>query len=252
MSRLAQRVALVTGAGQSVGRGIATVLAANGARVAVNDLHEERAVDTTKSIVDAGGSALSVPFDATSRSAIDEAREVIGRELGPVDILVNNAGIVEDNLPALFLDSDPENWMPQYALNLFGSMHCMHAFAPEMVDRGWGRIIQISSGAASTPGSPGVSLYASAKAGIEGLVRHLASEIGSFGVTVNALALGLMENVTQKADPERFQASLSRVPVRRFGQPEEVGAAACWLASDEGAFVTGQVIHVNGGVFYGR
>jgi NAD(P)-dependent dehydrogenase (short-subunit alcohol dehydrogenase family) len=235
-----------------VGRGIATVLAASGTVVAVNDLHPERAADTVQAIVDAGGSALPVPFDVTSRREIDESVALILQELGPIDILVNNAGVVEDTVPRPFLTSEPQDWTPQYDLNLFGSMHCIHAIAPGMADRGWGRIVQISSGAAATQGSPGVSLYASAKAGIEGLIRHLANEVGPHGVTVNALALGLMENVAHKANPEPFQAALSRVPVRRFGRAVEVGAAVRWLASDDGGFITGQVIHLNGGAFNGR
>src|ERR1700722_9779074 len=172
------RVALVTGAGQGMGRGIATVLAVGGMTVAVNDLHSERAAGTVAGIVAAGGKALSVPFDVTSRSQIDEAVALIDKELGPIAILVNNAGVVEGMVPTPFLESDPASWAPQYALNLFGSMHCIHAAAPGMVERGWGRIVQISSGAASTRGSSGVSLYGSAKAGIEGLIRHLANEIG--------------------------------------------------------------------------
>jgi NAD(P)-dependent dehydrogenase (short-subunit alcohol dehydrogenase family) len=246
------RVALVTGAGQSMGRGIATALAAAGMAVAVNDLHPERAASTVEEIVSAGGTALAVPFDATSRSQIDHAVALVSKELGPIAILVNNAGVVEGMIPTPFLESDPASWMAQYDLNVFGSMHCMQAVAPGMVERGWGRIVQISSGAGSTQGSPGVSLYGSSKAGIEGLIRHLANEIGPGGVTVNALALGLMDNVIGKIDPERIEAFVSRVPVRRLGRAADVGAAVRWLASEEAGFVTGQVIHLNGGAFNGR
>jgi NAD(P)-dependent dehydrogenase (short-subunit alcohol dehydrogenase family) len=247
-----ERVALVTGAGQGMGRGIAAALAKKGVIVAVNDLHADRAEAVAKEVRDSGGSALAVPFDATSRPAIDDAVAIIGRELGPIDILVNNAGVVEGTTVVPFLDSKPDDWMPQYALNLFGSMHCIHAVAPGMVVRGWGRVIQISSGAASTRGSGGVSLYASAKAGIEGLIRHLAHEVGPAGVTVNALALGLMENAAGKIDQQRFEAFVSTVPVRRLGRAAEVGAAVDWLVSDDAGFVTGQVIHLNGGAFNGR
>jgi NAD(P)-dependent dehydrogenase (short-subunit alcohol dehydrogenase family) len=130
-------------------------------------------------------------------------------------------------------------------------MHCIQATAPGMVDKGWGRIIQISSGAGSRGLRIGVSLYGAAKAGIEGLLRHLAAELARSGVTVNALALGLMENVGEKGPAAGTQAILRAVPVGRLGRADEVGAVA-WLASEEGAFVTGQVIHLNGGSLEGR
>jgi NAD(P)-dependent dehydrogenase (short-subunit alcohol dehydrogenase family) len=251
------KVALVTGAGQSVGRGIAEVLAADGVSVAVNDLHPDRAESTARDIVAAGGQAVAVPFDVTDRAAIEAGVDRVKSELGPVDILVNNAGVVEgiatspDRVP--FLASDPDRWMPQYALNLFGSMHCVHVVAPGMVERGWGRIVQISSGAASTGLSNGMSLYASAKAGIEGLFRHVATELAPTGVTANVLALGMMANNGETGAPsETIDRLLSRQPMRRFGKPAEVGAAVRWLAGDDAGFVTGQVIHLNGGTLNGR
>jgi 3-oxoacyl-[acyl-carrier protein] reductase len=251
------RIALVTGAGQSVGQGIAEVLAGDEIAVAVNDLHPERAEATVSRITAAGGSALAVPFDVTDRRAIDAGVERVESELGPIDILVNNAGVVEGIATSpdrvAFLRSDPERWMPQYALSLFGSMHCIHATGSGMVERGWGRIIQISSGAAATGLNNGMSLYASAKAGIEGLIRHLATENAATGVTANVLALGSMaNNLTDAVSPERAQQILSRQPMKRFGEPTEVGAAVSWLADDDAGYVTGQVIHLNGGTFNGR
>jgi NAD(P)-dependent dehydrogenase (short-subunit alcohol dehydrogenase family) len=252
-----QRVALVTGAGQGVGRGIAEVLGADGCAVAVNDLHPDRAEAVAQAIIDAGGHATAAPFDVTDREAIVAGVAKVTSDLGPVDILVNNAGIPEGYASSSdrvqFLGSDPQRWMRQYELNLFGSMHCIHVVGPGMVERGWGRIIQISSGAASVGMDIGMSLYASAKGGIEGLLRHLAVEVAVAGVTVNTLALGMMENNAQTGAPEELIAHLrSRVPVGRFGAPTEAGAAIRWLASEDAGFVTGQVIHFNGGSVFGR
>jgi NAD(P)-dependent dehydrogenase (short-subunit alcohol dehydrogenase family) len=249
---MTDRVALVTGAGQGVGLGIATVLANEGAAVAVNDLHPERAEAVARSIVEAGGKAVGVAFDVTDRPRVEDGIAAVTEQLGPIDILVNNAGIAEQMAIGPFLQSDPATWRPTFDLNLFGSMECIHAVAPAMVDRGWGRVIQISSGASSTGLSIGVSLYGAAKAGIEGLFRHLAVELGPAGVTCNVLALGLMENGVRTDQPERLAALTRSIPVRRLGRATEIGAAVHWLASDSAAYVTGQVIHVNGGSLNGR
>jgi NAD(P)-dependent dehydrogenase (short-subunit alcohol dehydrogenase family) len=249
---MTDRVALVTGAGQGVGLGIATVLANEGVTVAVNDLHPERAEAVARSIVDAGGKAVGVAFDVTDRPGVEGGITAVTDQLGPIDILVNNAGIAEHMATGPFLQSDPTTWRPTFDLNLFGSMECIHAVAPVMVERGWGRIVQISSGASSTGLSIGVSLYGAAKAGIEGLFRHLAVELGPTGVTCNVLALGLMENGVRTDPPERVAALTRSIPVRRLGRATEIGAAVCWLASDSAAYVTGQVIHVNGGALNGR
>ena len=248
------RVALVTGAGQGVGRGVAEVLAASGFVVLVNDLHRDRAEETVRGLRDAGGEAVAAPFDVTVRPEIDEALASLVPQIGPVDILVNNAGVPEAYEPAPLLSSDPERWMSPVALNLFGSMHCIQAVGPGMVERGWGRIVQISSGTASFGRNIGVSLYAGSKAAIEGVIRHLAAEIGSSGVTANALALGLMENAA--TSPAAADIGIERlvadVPLQRFGKMREVGAAVRWLVSEDAGFVTGQVIHLNGGQLNGR
>jgi NAD(P)-dependent dehydrogenase (short-subunit alcohol dehydrogenase family) len=242
------RVALVTGSGQATGRGIARGLAASGFAIAVNDLHADRAEETVRLILDAGGQAIAAPFDCTNRDAIFSAVAGIAGELGPVDVLVNNAGVPESWRPEPFIDSDPASWSAQFDLNLFGNMHAVQAVAPGMAERGWGRVIQISSGSAATGQSIGVSLYAAAKAGIEGLLRHVATELGPSGVTVNTLSLGVQQNVVQRG----VEAIVRGIPVRRAGRPADVAAAVCWLASDDGGFVSGQVIHINGGSYNGR
>ena len=246
------RVALVTGAGQATGRGIALGLAVHGFAIAVNDLHGERADETVQLIVDAGGQAVAAPFDCRDRAAIFSAVGRASAELGPIDVLVNNAGVPEGWRPEPFIGSDPSTWAAQFDLNLFGNMHVIQAVAPGMVERGWGRVIQISSGSAATGQSIGVSLYAAAKAGIEGLLRHVATELGPNGVTVNTLSLGVQQNVAERGASSGVEAIVRGIPVRRAGRPTDVAAAVCWLASDDAGFVTGQVIHINGGSYNGR
>jgi NAD(P)-dependent dehydrogenase (short-subunit alcohol dehydrogenase family) len=248
------RIALVTGAGRSVGQGIARALGADGAAVAVNDLHADRAQAVADEIVAAGGRAVAIPFDVTDHGAVVDGVARIGAELGPVDILVNNAGIPEGGTQGRFVETTPEMWKRYIDINMYGSMYCIHTVLGGMTDRRWGRIIQISSGTASRGLPSGVGLYAASKAGIEGLLRHITHEVAEQGVTVNALALGLMANVAAglEAGNANLQMILSRVPMQRLGEPAEVGAAVVWLCSEEGGFVTGQTIHLNGGSFHGR
>jgi 3-oxoacyl-[acyl-carrier protein] reductase len=246
MFSLAGRTALVTGAGQGVGRGIARVLAAQGARVAVNDIDAVRAESTAKQLEAAGATALAVPFDVTDPAAVRDALERIAARLGPVDVLVNNAGIPPGSrgMSKKFLDSGPEDWAALIDINLYGAMHCIRAALPGMVERGWGRVIQISSGASQRGLNIGVSSYGASKSGIEGLIRHVAVECARSGVTANSIALGLMNN---QKNPGATAHIAAGIPMGRLGEPEEAGALCAFLASDEAAYVTGQTIHLNGG-----
>ena len=248
---LTGRTALVTGAGRSVGEGIARELAAAGARVAVNDLHADRAESVAASIRDTGGEALAAPFDVTDAAALDDALGRVTAELGPVDVLVNNAGVPEGQRTRHFLETDEADWLMQIELNLLASMRVIRAVLPGQVERGWGRVVQISSGASSRGLDIGVGAYGAAKSGIEGLVRHVATEVGPSGVTVNAIALGLMENVGRR-NADHLEHLVRDIPVRRLGRPSEIGGAAVWLCSEYGGYVTGQVVHVNGGSLNGR
>ena len=249
---LTGRTALVTGAGRSVGRGIAMSLAAAGARVAVNDLHADRAAETVAAITDHGGTAVAVPFDVTDEAAVERATVSITRRLGAVEILVNNAGIAEaDQGLRRFADSTPDSWRPTIELNLIGSMLMTHAVLASMIERRFGRIIQISSGAASHGLPIGVSAYGAAKAGAESFIRHVAVENARHGVTANSLALGLMDNIDASAS-DAMTRILRTIPIGRLGTPAEVGAAVVWLASDLGGLCTGQVVHLDGGASFGR
>lgn len=241
--------ALVTGSGRGVGVGIAEALASQGAAVAVNDLDEGRARATVERIVARGGVAVAVPFDVTDAGAVAagvaDACSLLG---GRIDVLVNNAGVPEGMGLTPFREMAPETWRRFVDLNLYGSLHCIRSVVDDMVEAGWGRIVQISSAAGRTGIDIGISLYGASKSGIEGFVRHLSQELARTGVTVNTLALGLMANAIDPDSPDEVVASLSKtVPVGRMGQPEDVGAAVVYLASEEASWITGQTIGLDGG-----
>lgn len=242
------RLALVTGAGQGVGRGVAQALAAQGATVAVNDLHADRAEATQRLLESTGGTSTSIPFDVTDRAAVavgvDRVRDELGR---PIDILVNNAGVPEGMALRHFREMDPGEWNRFIDLNLYGSFHCIHAVLDPMCEQGWGRVVQISSGAGRTGLASGVSAYGASKSGIEGFIRHLALEVAASGVTANTIALGLMDNLPEDAGSDAIRALARRVPVGRLGSPNDVGAAVVYVASEEAAWMTGQTLNLNGG-----
>jgi NAD(P)-dependent dehydrogenase (short-subunit alcohol dehydrogenase family) len=244
MFDLSGRVALVTGAGRSIGAGIAQTIAEAGAAVAVNDLDAERARESAQQITDVGGgSAIPCPFDVTDLDAVERAVADIEAELGAIDILVNNAGIVENAGTAFFRESTPDYWHRWIDLNLFGVLNCTRAVIDGMCDREFGRVVTISSGAGVTGLSIGMSAYAAGKGGAISFMRHLAMETAKFGVTANTLALGMMENTAGREMPDQVRRPN---PVGRLGTGRDVGAAVVWLAS-EGSWVTGQTIGVNGG-----
>jgi NAD(P)-dependent dehydrogenase (short-subunit alcohol dehydrogenase family) len=227
------RVALVTGAGQGVGAGIAKALAAEGAQVVVNDLHRDRAESVASEI---GGSARAVAADVTD---LDAVRAMVAG-IGAVDVLVNNAGVPEGFALKRFREMEAEEWDKFIRLNLYGVLHCTSAVVDGMVDRGWGRIVTISSEAGRIGVGFGISIYGAAKAGAVGFSHHLATELIGTGVTVNCLSLGLMQ--TGSEDARRPPP-----PTARLGRPEDVAAAVVYLASDAAEWVTGQTLPVNGG-----
>jgi len=242
---LTGKVALVTGAGQSIGVGIAATLAEAGAAVAVNDLVAERAEATAALIREQGGTAFVAPFDVTDYDAVFAAVATIEAELGPVDVLVNNAGIAEGAGAKFFLDDEatPEYWEKWVDLNLYGVMYTCKAIVPGMVERGFGRVVTISSGAGTQGLAIGMSAYAAGKGGAIGFMRHLAMETAKSGVTANSLALGMMENNAERLPAETIP---KLNPIGRLGTGRDVGTTVVWLAA-EGSWITGQTIQVNGG-----
>ena len=238
---LSGRTALVTGAGRNIGAGIARGLAAQGARVIVNDYFADRAAGVAAEITEAGGSASAAAFDVTDLDAVVAA---VG-EIGTVDILVNNAGLAgpTDMRAEQFREMDPADWRSAVDVNLYGVMNCCHAVVDAMCEHRWGRIITVSSAAATIGTHIGVAPYSAGKGGGLAFTRTLALEVARFGVTANSLALGLFERKNHQIT-EHFAKA---IPVGRTGRPEDVAAACVWLASEEAAWVTAQTIGINGG-----
>ncbi|HUY75675.1 MAG TPA: 3-oxoacyl-ACP reductase FabG [Ktedonobacterales bacterium] len=260
MARLSGRVALVTGAGRGIGAATAKRLAEEGARVVVADLDlegservaQEIGALATPDLADASATprALALRCDV---SAADSVQQTFDRALdtfGQLDILVNNAGILRDNL--LFKMSD-DDWDLVVGVHLRGAFLCARAAQKAMVAAKYGRIISLSS--TSALGNRGQANYSAVKAGLQGLTRTLAIELGPFGITANAVAPGFIDTDMTRATaqrmgvtPEAFQAGASQlIPLRRIGQPSEVASVIAFLASDDASYVSGQVIYVAGG-----
>lgn len=255
------RTALVTGAGQGVGRCIALTLAREGARVAVNDLVAERAEKVVGEIAAAGGTALAAAFDVTDLHA---ARETVER-IGAIDILVNNAGIIperrtgEVGLPA-FVEQPPEHWAKIVDLNLMGTLNVTHACLKGMVARRHGRIVTIMSDAGRT-GEARYVVYGAAKAAQGGMTRSLAREVGAHRISVNAVSLSAVSHEAPMADflredatpetHETLRKMLAAYPLgkglARLARPQDAANAVAFLVSDAAEYVTGQVLSVNGG-----
>lgn len=244
MFELTGKVAMVTGAGQGVGAGIAKMFAQQGAKVLVNDLHEERAAQTVEAIRNSGGNAHTSCFDVADYVAVNAACEAAEKAHGAVDILVNNAGIPAGMTPRPFLDTLPEDWLPYVDINLYGVMNCCHVLVKGMAQRGYGRVITISSGAGTVGLGLGVSAYAAGKGGGISFMRHLALENARQGVTANTIAVGLINN---QMEPEVTQHLAKGIPAGRLGEPEDIAALCVYLASQECAWMTGQTLQLNGG-----
>jgi NAD(P)-dependent dehydrogenase (short-subunit alcohol dehydrogenase family) len=241
---LSKRVALVTGAGQGVGAGIVRMLARQGARIAVNDVHADRAEAVAAAVRAGGARAVAAAFDVTDLAAVTSGVRAAEAALGPIDVLVNNAGVPEGMGVAAFREMAPSEWRRYVDLNLYGVLNCTKAVIDGMCARRFGRVVTISSGAGQIGIRLGVSLYGAGKGGAIAFMRHLAMECARDGVTANTLALGLMSD--RRDTPETAPVA-STVPVGRLGTPDEVGAAVVYLASDEAGWLTGQTIGLNGG-----
>ncbi|NUU21688.1 MAG: SDR family oxidoreductase [Streptomycetaceae bacterium] len=251
MFELNGRVALVTGAGQGVGAGIAEALAAQGAQVAVNDIESKRADETVRRIRESGHTAHAVPFDVTDYDAVVSAVRRFERGIGPIDILVNNVGNAGSGafIPRPFRDSDPSDWRRFTEVNLFGVMNCVKAVIDGMSARHYGRIMTIASGSGVIGQAIGVSLYAAAKGGAISFMRHLAIESAADGVTANTIALGLIDPAASGRDGGRVREMAARLPVGRIGTPDDPAALCAYLCSGEASWITGQTLHLNGGSY---
>jgi NAD(P)-dependent dehydrogenase (short-subunit alcohol dehydrogenase family) len=248
-SLLTDKVAVVTGGGGGIGRGISEAFATHGAVVVVADVDAERATDTVTAIEERGGEASAEVVDVRERDQVDAlARRTLDRH-GRVDVLVNNVGhYLYRGLR--FLDTDEEHWDALYAVNLRHMFLCTKAFAPSMVERGSGSIVNVSTVEAFR-GIPNQVVYSAFKAGVTQFTKSLALDLGNDGVRVNAIAPDLTETIqvpySRWVKPEQEALIPTWVPVGRFGTPDDIAGCALFLASDLSAFVTGTTVHADGG-----
>ena len=243
--RFKDRVALVTGAGRGIGAATAQLMAAEGAKVAVSDLDEAPAKEIAGPI-----NGLAIACDVSRREQVDRMVERTVAELGRLDILVTCAGIIRDNL--LFKMSD-DDWDAVIDTHLKGTFLCARAVQRHMVDQKYGKMVFLSS--TSALGNRGQANYSAAKAGLQGMARTLAIELGPYNINVNTVAPGFVETRMTRATADRmgvdYEAfklgAASQIPLRRVGQPEDIASVISFLCSDESSFVSGQTVYVRGG-----
>jgi 3-oxoacyl-[acyl-carrier protein] reductase len=247
---MSQRIAIVTGSARGIGAGVAKRLAANGMAVAVLDLNEADGAGTVAEIEKAGGKAIAVGADVSDADQVQAAVAQVVAELGEPTVLVNNAGVTRDNLLFKMTETD---WDTVMNVHLRGAFLMTKAVQQYMVSAKWGRIVNLSS--TSAVGNRGQVNYSAAKAGMQGLTKTLAIELGKFGVTANAVAPGFIATDMTAATASRLgmsfedfqKAAASQIPVQRVGEPADIAAAISFFTSEEAGFVSGQVLYVAGG-----
>jgi 3-oxoacyl-[acyl-carrier protein] reductase len=240
------RVAIVTGASRGIGRAISIALVDHGATLAVTDILTEAVWAFADELRNQGRTAQAFMLDVTDSASIEATVEGVLERFGRIDILVNNAGIARDQL---LMRMKREDWDLVIRLNLTGAFACTQAVLRPMLKQRSGRIVSISS-VVGQMGNAGQSNYAASKAGLIGFSKAVAREVAGRNITVNVVAPGLVDTDMTRALPEAVRSEwVSKVPLARFGTPEDVAAAVCFLASDGAAYITGQVLAVNGGMY---
>ena len=228
------KTAVVTGGGSGIGQAVAQRLRADGLHVAVIDLNPSDA-------------EFAYTADVTDRTAVDDALTAIRAQLGPVTVLVNAAGLEKFKR---FTDITFDDWQRVIDVNLNGVFHCVQAVLPDMIEAGWGRIVNISSSSTHS-GQPFMTPYVAAKSAVNGLTKSLALEYGPSGITVNAVPPGFIDTpMLRKSEARGYlvvEKNIEATPVRRIGRPEDIAAACAFLISDEAGYITGQILGVNGG-----
>jgi 3-oxoacyl-[acyl-carrier protein] reductase len=253
MAETSKRIVVVTGGSRGIGRSICISMAGANTHIYFNyfnpanpDEEVEKAKETENAIIDAGGSATSVSVDVVSEPAVNAFFGKIMEEAGQIDVLVNNAGITRDGLLVRMKTTD---WDAVLDTNLKGSFLCTQAVAKIMMKQRYGRIVNIAS-VVGAIGNAGQANYSASKAGVIGFTKSVAKELAPRGVTVNAVAPGFIEtDMTAVLSDKVKEALMKQIPMGHIGKPEDVAAAIIFLASEDASYITGQVIHVNGGMF---
>lgn len=243
---MSKRTALVTGASRGIGKACALALASAGHRLILASRTLEKLEETAAEIRSQSGEAFVVSVDLASRESITEGFAQAAKEFGRIDVLVNNGGITKDGLA---MRMKPADWDMVLQTNLTGAFHAIQQVMPAMMRERWGRIVNISS-VVGEMGNPGQANYVASKAGLIGLTKSLAREIGSRNITVNAVAPGFIEtDMTHGLTAELKQKMLEQTPLGRIGTAADIAHAVKFLASDEASFITGHVLDVNGGIY---
>jgi 3-oxoacyl-[acyl-carrier protein] reductase len=242
------RVVVITGGSKGIGRSIALRFAAEKARIVIAhfDPEDDAANDTLRTLSELGVEAESHKVDVSSRAAVEDLFKGILDRLGRVDVLINNAGIVKDTF---FMRMSEEEWDTVLRVNLKSVFNCTQAVIRSMIKQRGGRIVSISS-VVGQIGNPGQANYSASKAGIMGITKTVAKEVAGRGITVNAVAPGFIQtDMTANLPAKVKELFLQQIPMGRMGMPEDVAEAVYWLCSDAAGYITGQIIHVNGGLY---
>ena len=245
MNGLKDRVAVITGGADGIGRATAMRFAQEGAVVVIWDMNEEKGKQTTAEINAAGGKASFLKVNTSNFAEVEAASKKVVEKYGKYEILINNAGITRDST---LKKMTPELWQQVIDVNLTGVFYCAKCAADIMTEQGWGRIVNASS-VVALYGNFGQTNYVATKAGLIGMTKTMARELGKKGVTVNAVAPGfILTDMVRKMPEEVLKSMEDKVPVKRLGKPEEIAAAYAFLASDDAAYINGTVISVDGGM----
>ncbi len=244
--KLKGKNALITGSAQGIGKSVALGMAKEGANICIADVNIEKAEETAKEITALGVKAMAVRLDVSSQESVAEAFSTFTTELGPIDVLVNNAGITKDTL---ILRMKEEDWDAVLDINLKGSFLCSKEAIKKMAKQRAGKIISISSVVAFM-GNPGQANYSSSKAALIGLTKTIAKEYANRGITANAVAPGFIQTPMTDVLSDSVKDEMKKaIPLGQFGTPEDVAKSVIFLASNDSDYITGQVIHVNGGMY---